>query len=262
MSWRHSIGPLASSDRFPLPPRSVSRPTGGCPRVCRAKRLRAVGYDHPLRMDGHVVVGERCSANKNCARTSSSARARAKGRLQLFEKLLPETQYVGEVGLDGAPEFRKHWADQQEVFMRILASCQSVGGRVLSVHSRRAATAVLDAIQTAPGAGLPILHWFSGTARELARALELGCWFSVGPAMLGSEKGRQLVAKMPRGRVLTESDGPFVTIGDKPALPWDLDATEAALAELWTESPEGVRVTLRENLQRLITTAPFSSSQP
>src|SRR5688572_3852935 len=29
--------------------------------------------------------------------------------LALFDSILPETRYVGEIGLDGAPEFRPHW---------------------------------------------------------------------------------------------------------------------------------------------------------
>ena len=54
---------------------------------------------------------------------------------------------------------------------------------------------------------------FPALSRELSRAVDMGCWFSVGPAMLHGEKGRQLVLKMPRDRVLTESDGPFAQIG-------------------------------------------------
>ena len=179
-----------------------------------------------------------------------------KSELSLFEKLLPETRYVGEVGLDGAPEFRTYWADQQEVFTRILAACQSAGGRVLSVHSRRAASPVLDAIESLPGAGVPILHWFSGSAKELARAVDLGCWFSVGPAMLGTAKGRKLVGGMPRTSVLTETDGPFARLGERSALPWDLEPAEFALAQLWGESLEGVRHLLHENLRRVGTVLP------
>ncbi len=36
--------------------------------------------------------------------------------LALFEGLLPETRYVGEIGLDGTPEFREHAAIQRRVF--------------------------------------------------------------------------------------------------------------------------------------------------
>lgn len=42
----------------------------------------------------------------------------------------------------------------------------------------------------------------------------MGCWFSVGPAMLQGARGTELVARMPRDRVLTESDGPFARLED------------------------------------------------
>jgi TatD DNase family protein len=35
--------------------------------------------------------------------------------LPLFEELLPRTRYVGEVGLDGAPELKSSWGTQQRV---------------------------------------------------------------------------------------------------------------------------------------------------
>lgn len=124
--------------------------------------------------------------------------------LPLFDRILPDTRYVGEVGLDGSPELRRHWNAQVEVFEHILRECQRVGGRVMSIHSRRAVKAVLDRLEKSPGSGTPILHWFSGNNFELERAVSLGCWFSVGPAMLLSERGRTLAAKMPCDRVLTK----------------------------------------------------------
>jgi TatD DNase family protein len=176
-----------------------------------------------------------------------------KSELALFERLLTETQYIGEVGLDGAPEFRPHWADQIMVFRRVLELCEKAGGRTLSIHSRRATSAVLDQLQATRGAGTPILHWFSGTARELDRAMGLGCWFSVGPAMLASAKGRALTAKMPRERLLTETDGPFAQIDGKSALPWDATQAVPALAEIWSESAADVERQLALNLHRLAT---------
>ena len=77
----------------------------------------------------------------------------------------------------------------------------------------RASGAVLDRLQAYRDAGIPVLHWFSGPRRDLECAIELGCWFSVGPAMLRSRTGRALAALMPRDRVLTESDGPFAQEG-------------------------------------------------
>ncbi len=156
-----------------------------------------------------------------------------KQELSTFERLIGETRYVGEIGLDGGPEFKAHWRDQIQVFERALAICRDAGGRVMSLHSRRATRQVLDAIEAVCGAGTPILHWFSGTSRELDRAIDLGCWFSVGPAMLRSERGRKLAARMPRDRLLTESDGPFAQIEGRSAWPWEAGNAVSELAVLW-----------------------------
>jgi TatD DNase family protein len=177
-----------------------------------------------------------------------------KGELALFKTLLSQTRYVGEIGLDGAPEFKPFWADQMSVFLTILQACQMAGGRILSLHSRRAATPVLDVLAEYPGAGPAVLHWFSGSQRELARAVDAGCWFSVGPAMLASDKGRSLAAKMPRDRILTETDGPFAQIDGIAALPWDCDRAVEGLADIWGETSLGVRAQLRKNLQALVAT--------
>ncbi|MGB5086733.1 MAG: Qat anti-phage system TatD family nuclease QatD [Methylocystis silviterrae] len=174
-----------------------------------------------------------------------------KGELPLFERLLPEVRYVGETGLDGGPEYKHHWQDQVAAFTRILEMSEHAGGRILSVHSRRAARPVLDTLAAHPGAGLPILHWFSGTPRELAQAVELGCWFSIGPAMLAGEKGRALAARMPRDRILTETDGPFAQLDGRAALPWDAEQAVVALAELWGESVPKVRAQIGVNLRHL-----------
>lgn len=185
-----------------------------------------------------------------------------RSELDLFEQLLPETQYVGEVGLDGTPDARRHWDDQVKVFRRILVACSMAGGRVLSIHSRRAASPVLDMIEKAHGAGAPILHWFSGTSTELARAEALGCWFSVGATMLATAKGRALVDRMPRDRVLTESDGPFAQLDGKPAQPWDVERAVSALAEVWKVQPADAAALIRANLRRLLAQAKADSSIP
>jgi TatD DNase family protein len=177
--------------------------------------------------------------------------AERKGELDLFESLLPETRYVGEVGLDGTPEARKFWTDQTYVFERVLSACKTIGGRVITIHSRRAVSEVLDRLEAFRGAGVPILHWYSGSERDLKRAIDLGCWFSVGPAMLAGEKGRTLVARMPRDRVLTETDGPFGVLNGKSLLPWDVVHATRAIASIWTVDEKHVNETLNDNLRRL-----------
>jgi TatD DNase family protein len=174
-----------------------------------------------------------------------------KSELSLFDHILPDCTYVGEVGLDGAPEFKAHWQDQVDVFRHVLNACDRAGGRIMSIHSRRASTPILDLLELYPGAGTPILHWFSGTARDLDRAIALGCWFSVGSAMLRSKRGMELARRMPRARVLTESDGPFARISGRPIFPWEVDVAVGALADCWGSNPGSVAQSLRENLATL-----------
>lgn len=160
------------------------------------------------------------------------AKAR-KAELQLFDRLLPEAKYVGEIGLDGGPDCKAFWKDQMDVFEHILSSCARLGGRILTIHSRSATTHVLDVLEQHPDCGKPILHWFSGTPRELSRAIEMGCWFSVGPAMLASANGRRLASKMPPEKVLTETDGPFAAVNGSPLLPADCTDALNVLSRIW-----------------------------
>ncbi len=173
--------------------------------------------------------------------------------LGLFEELLPKSRYVGEIGLDGAPELKATWNVQRRVFEEILGLCAAAGGRIMTIHSRRAATPVLEALASRHGAGVAVLHWFSGSRRELQRAIDQGCWFSVGPAMLNGEKGRAMAAMMPRDRILTESDGPFAQIDGRPLYPWDASAAETMLGSIWGLDAKDVESQLMENLRRLTT---------
>lgn len=166
--------------------------------------------------------------------------------------LIPETDFVGEVGLDGSKHHRASLALQCEVFEAVLRACELAGGRLLTVHSRGAASLVLDQLEAHAGAGVAVLHWFSGTQRDLQRAVELGCWFSVGPAMLQGEKGRHLASAMPSDRVLTETDGPFGRRGRSPLMPWDVSDAEVDLAVLWGISVTEARGRISTNLGRLL----------
>jgi TatD DNase family protein len=122
----------------------------------------------------------------------------------------------------------------------------------MSLHSRRASGAVLDGLEKFSDAGTPVLHWFSGSLRDLDRAVSLGCWFSVGPAMLAGERGRALAARMPRDRVLTESDGPFAQVNGEVLKPWDVEKAIHGLSRIWSLSPEEVTQAVDRNLQILL----------
>jgi TatD DNase family protein len=185
------------------------------------------------------------------------------GDVGLLASLLSRTRYVGEIGLDGTPALRPHTDVQRDVFERVLQACANAGGKILSIHSRRAASEVLDCLERRPDSGTPVLHWFSGSRAQLQRAVQLGCWFSVGPAMAVSASGREAIQSMPRDRVLTESDGPFVEVGSRPATPADMAHVEALLAAAWPDmSPDDVHGQMLGNLRRLVTMSSIPGRRP
>ena len=174
--------------------------------------------------------------------------------LELFDALLPVAKYVGEIGLDGGSGFKNHWDAQLKVFRHILNAVNHAGGRIMSIHSRASAAAVLDELKGIDGT--PVLHWFTGTKSQLKRAIDIGCWFSVGPAMLTTKKGVELVSIMPKDRVLTETDGPFAKYKGNALMPWECDVAVNQLAGVWNQSSEEVRQILLENMKALLVNSP------
>lgn len=172
--------------------------------------------------------------------------------LELFDAYLNQVRYVGEIGLDGAPEFKQHWDKQCAVFEYILNACSKSGGRIMSIHSRRAAGEVVELLRKYSGAGVPVLHWYSGNKRDLDAAIATGCWFSIGPAMLQGDKAKSIIRHIPRNRVLTETDGPFVQIEGHNAMPWEAQRAIVGLQEIWGVSLQEAEQILHDNLRSLV----------
>lgn len=131
-------------------------------------------------------------------------------QVELACELARTSQFVGEVGLDFAPRREGTFETQLDAFERIIDACSTQGGKVISLHAVRSATAVLDVLErhNATHNNACILHWFSGSSQELARARELGCHFSINPAMLTTKRGRAYVRQIPPNRLLLETDLP------------------------------------------------------
>ena len=124
--------------------------------------------------------------------------------LSIWRDLLPRARYVGEVGLDAGRAYYASF-DAQKLFERILRDCAAAGGKILTIHSVRAGKAVLDMIETflPPARGSAVLHWFTGTKADAARAVKLGMYFSINREMLRNERHRELVSSLPLDRLLT-----------------------------------------------------------
>lgn len=139
-----------------------------------------------------------------------------------FEKALDRFAIVGEVGLDR----RGDDAAQMAMFRSVLGAA---GGQpvLLSVHSAGRCTAVLDEIARAPHPGV-VLHWFNGSANEVSRAVDLGCYFSVNAAMTPA-----VLKRIPLERTLTETDFPASPTKTGASRPGDVARIEEVLAKYW-----------------------------
>lgn len=199
--------------------------------VLSTKRVRAALGLHPQ------VVAERAE------------------ELSLWEKYLPETRYVGEIGLDASPRYYRSMELQKKVFTRMLSCCAEAGDKILTVHSVRSASVVLDLIEAhlPNDRGRVVLHWFTGTKAEAKRAVELGCYFSINREMANSARGQALIGMLPIERVLTETDGPFTVVNGRQARPADVSLAIDSMAEIRRQPISEIMAALEDNLRRLTT---------
>ncbi|MGY4310890.1 Qat anti-phage system TatD family nuclease QatD [Bradyrhizobium sp. JR3.5] len=170
--------------------------------------------------------------------------------LPLVLSLLSETAFIGEVGLDGSPKYKRSYENQKTAFCKILDGAQQLGGKVVTVHSRRAANDVVELIEkhTTPDRVLCILHWYAGSATAMRRAAAAGCYFSVNANMLDSDRSASLIGAMPSERILTETDAPFGLTDTRPSMPWDVLQTAGRL----TSYGPGGDIPLHENAKHVL----------
>lgn len=169
--------------------------------------------------------------------------------LELFEHLIPMAKYIGEVGVDGRFD-AENIKVQINAFKHIIDKVNKAGGRIMSIHSRQATTLTLDILQKS--CGQHVLHWFSGSKTELDRAIDMGCWFSVGVQMFTNKRGRDIISAMPKNRILTETDGPFVQNGKKPIEPLDVSNIFPQLSDIWGMDTQDVEAKIAENFLNLV----------
>lgn len=175
--------------------------------------------------------------------------------LPLLLRFMHRVRFIGEVGLDFTTRDRTARVTQVRVFAAILAAARTAGGKVLSVHSRRAAGEVIDLVGPQfPGS--VILHWFSGSAKDLRRGIAHGYYFSVNPAMTLSAAGRMTIDEVPRDKLLLESDGPFLKIDAAPARAADVRHVVAYIATLWKLPVSDTERLLDANFARAATQHP------
>jgi TatD DNase family protein len=130
-----------------------------------------------------------------------------KNELPLFNCLLGQTSYIGEIGLDFSKEGLSTMEDQIYVLRKLLEKIKGKK-KIVSVHSRKAEREMLDLLREYEIENV-IFHWYSGPIDLITPILDMGFYFSVNEAMCISKNGKAIIERIPRDRILTETDAPY-----------------------------------------------------
>lgn len=172
-------------------------------------------------------------------------------QFEFFRSMIDRTRYIGEIGLDNLKKKLDDFNDQKRIFERIISVCGAKGDKILTIHSRKAETEVISMI----GDNFPgkiILHWYTGSIKELEKALSYGFYFSINSAMVQSKSGINIIQNIPLDRVLLESDGPFIELNGKKSAPSDLGFVVKALGKIKGISTANTDQTLSNNFRSLL----------
>lgn len=130
----------------------------------------------------------------------------------VFMDYIADAKYIGEIGLDFNRQYYSSKEKQIEVFTNIIKACSELGNKVISIHSVKSAQYVLDILElfNATKNNHCILHWFTGVEKQLLKAIDLGCYFSINKKMLYTVNGKKVIQTIPESRLLIETDAPFI----------------------------------------------------
>ena len=114
---------------------------------------------------------------------------------------------IGEIGLDKTyVSDEAGFSRQLLVFQNMLSLAEKLG-KPVSIHSRRTLDEIFSILPSYSIKGV-LLHWFSGSKKQLQKAMELDCFVSYGPAMVYSEDKQVLLSQTRLDKILLETDGP------------------------------------------------------
>jgi TatD DNase family protein len=114
---------------------------------------------------------------------------------------------IGEIGLDKAyVSDEVGFSRQVSVFQKMLSLAEQLG-KPVSIHSRRTLDEIFSILPSYSLKGV-LLHWFSGSKKQLQKTMDLNYYVSYGPAMIYSDDKQVLLSQTDLNKILLETDGP------------------------------------------------------
>ena len=171
--------------------------------------------------------------------------------IKKFIELIDRTKYIGEIGLDNSNKSISEYKNQIEVFEKIVATCADYHDKILTVHSRRAESDLLDVLGD-DFPGRVILHWYSGSIKNLEKAILRGYFISVNYQMTKSIKGQKIIDCIPSNQILLESDGPFISRGNNKFTPLMINIVLDNLCVLKKSNNDELKNIILQNFYDLV----------
>ncbi len=126
-----------------------------------------------------------------------------------FIKLIDQTSYVGEIGIDLGKSSYRNENVQIDTFDQIVKICAEKN-KLMTVHIRHAEEQALKII-TKYSPSKCIIHWFSGSEKHLQQFIDAGCYFSINTNMIFKNNNQKYLS-IPINKRLVESDGPYTRV--------------------------------------------------
>lgn len=236
----------------------TDRLIGGC-AAAGVTTLITVGYDIPSSLASRDLAERHAGVYFTAGFHPTELKKYRGGDLQIIAELCahPKCVALGEIGLD------YHYPDtdkplQRDIFLRQLQLAYDLRMPV-QIHSRDCADDMLTLLRENRallkyGA---LLHCYSHSPEMAAEFEKLGMYFSFGGTSTykRSKKPRRSIQALPVGRLLTETDSPYLApaskFGQFPNTPLSIPEIAENMAELKGLSVAGLCAQVERNAHAL-----------
>jgi TatD DNase family protein len=155
---------------------------------------------------------------------------------------------IGEIGLDKTE--KADFELQKQIFIKQLELAKKLKLPAI-IHTRKAEKEVIEILENYKDQKI-ILHCFSGNFNLIKRAIELGFYFSIPTNIVRSEHFQKLAIEIPRERILTETDTPYLSpYKETKNQPAYIKETIKKLSELWKLSEKEVEKQIEINFNKI-----------
>lgn len=172
-------------------------------------RIVNVGYDVETSQQAIMMSGEQPHLLPAIGIHPNEAAAESIKEMGKIEELLSNARVVGvgETGLDYYRDFSPREA-QRELF-RMHITLARKGNLPLLVHTRNSQE---DAIQILKEEDFHhgVFHCYTGSYEQAKIIIDMGFFISFAGVLTYSRRAREIIQKLPRDRILLETDAPFL----------------------------------------------------